>query len=88
MKKYALTVLVAILLFAVSANAAPAKKHNQWTLMDTVSSALDYSPEVKSRREGVHMAKESVRQAKSGHMPKIDIDARSGFGSLPVSKYD
>lgn len=79
-------------LVAVSVSAAPAKKAakqaSQWTLNDTVTSALNYSPAVKARLEAVNAAREGVNQAKAGRLPKVNAAGQTGFGSLPVSKYD
>lgn len=81
--------LSALLCSGISAAAdkKPAKKQ-EWTMKDTVNSALGYSPQVKSRREGVAAAREGLNQARAGHLPRVDVQARTGFGSLPVSKYD
>lgn len=78
--------LLLVLAPAICQGATTGKR--PWSVRDTVSQALSYSPAVKSKKESVRMAKESVRQAKAGHLPKVDVEARTGFGSLPVYKYD
>lgn len=59
-----------------------------WTLRDTVDSALRYSPSLKSEAESVRMQQETVKEAKAGHLPRLDVQARGGAATLPVSRYD
>lgn len=73
---------------AQAASKKASKEPVEWTLKDTVSSALNYAPTVKGRKEAMNMAHEGVRQAKSGHLPRIRVEGRTGFGTLPVSRYD
>lgn len=92
MKIFLLIPLVALLTLSPAAHAKSAKRTPkqdvQWTLKDTVSAALNYSPTLKARQEAVNVAREGVNQAKAGHLPKVDVQGQTGFGSLPVSKYD
>lgn len=85
--------LVVALFLASPADAAGKRKKSTptpkaWSVSDTVSAAMNYSPVVKSRLEGVRMAEESVRQAKAGHLPRVDVEASTGASTLPVYKYD
>lgn len=88
---YLLIIAIFGILATVPVHAAPKKAPKapvEWTLKDTVSSALNYSPAVKGRKEAVNMAHEGVRQAQSGHLPRVRVEGQTGFGTLPVSKYD
>lgn len=80
-----LLVLALLWLPAVSGGAA-AKEPEQWTLRDTVSQALSHSPAVKREEEAVNMQKQNVRQARAGHLPKLDVQASGGAATLPVSR--
>lgn len=82
---------LSILAFAGFASAAPHSEkadRQEWTLEDTVSSAINYAPSVKREQEGVRMAEENVRQAQAGHLPRVDVQASTGASTLPVSKYE
>ena len=82
---------LSILAFAGFASAAPHNEkadRQEWTLEDTVSSAINYAPSVKREQEGIRMAEENVRQAQAGHLPRVDVQASTGASTLPVSKYE
>lgn len=67
--------------------AKPKTKHERaWTIQDTISHSLNHSPVMKRDHEGVNRAKENVKQAKSGHYPKVNVEASGGASTLPVSR--
>lgn len=59
-----------------------------WTARDSVAAALAHAPNLKSEKEKVHMQKQNVRQAKAGHLPRVDVEASGGAATLPVSRHD
>lgn len=70
-----------------SGAAKPKIKHERaWTVQDTISHSLNHSPVMKRDHEGVNRAKENVKQAKSGHYPKVNVEASGGASTLPVSR--
>ncbi len=80
-----------ILCFGTPASAnphTPKTPNREWTLADTISSALDYSPSVRREEEAVQAAKEDVRQAQAGHLPRVEVEASTGASTLPVSRYE
>ena len=91
-RKFVITgAALALLAFSGFAGAASRSEKvdtQEWTLEDTVSSAINYAPSVKREQEGVRMAEENVRQAQAGHLPRVDVQASTGASTLPVSKYE
>lgn len=83
---------IAALVFFTPPCAAPAKNKKapkrEWTVEQTISAALDYSPALKARAEEAEAARQDVKMAKSGYLPRLDVEGRTGFGSLPVAKDD
>lgn len=86
----AIFLLAVFWLFASApcAGGAAAKIHpgKQWTLNDTVRRALNHSPAVKREEEEIKMRSQNLRQAKAGYLPKLDVQASGGAGTLPVSR--
>lgn len=70
---------------SASAKNGPTRK---WTVQDTIKAAIAYSPVVKREEEAVMVQRENVNYAKSGHLPRVDVEASGGAATLPVSKYD
>lgn len=69
-----------------SGAAAKTQAAKQWTLQDTINQALSHSPAVKREEESVKMQRQNVRQAKTGYLPKLDVQASGGAATLPVSR--
>ena len=59
-----------------------------WTARDSVAAALDHAPNLRSEKEKVRMQQQNVRQAKAGHLPRVDVEASGGAATLPVSRHD
>lgn len=64
-----------------------AEKPKKVSAADSVRAALAHSPALKSEGHAMKAQKHSVREAKAGYLPKLDIEGQTGAGTLPVSRY-
>lgn len=82
------TLILTIALCLLAASPCLAEKTGGKTVkvIDSVKAALGHSPSLKAEGHAMKAQKHTVREAKSGYLPKLDVEGQTGAGTLPVSR--